>query len=118
MSPHASSILATSSCSGAVSLRMDPSSPSPSRVDMMAMPWSPTVPDTSTASPGRARSAEIRTPAGTMPRPLVLMKTLSPEPFPTTFVSPTTIVTPASAAASRMEETTRRRSLTASPPRG
>jgi len=54
-------------------------------------------------------------PAGTAPIPLVLTKSLSPDPLPTTFVSPVTMVTSAARAASRIERTIRRRSSMGSP---
>ena len=37
------------------------------------MPWSPMVPETMTASPGRALPPQMSTPAGTTPMPAVLM---------------------------------------------
>ena len=45
----------------------------PSRWLMMAMPWSPSVPDTRMASPGRQFAPLSATPAGTSPTPAVLM---------------------------------------------
>ena len=58
----AASMASTSRFSGAVSDRMAPSNSSPSRFDMTAMPWSPIVPLTRIASPGRALDAEMFTP--------------------------------------------------------
>ena len=55
-----------------------------------------------------AARAKSRRPAGTQPMPAVLMKMPSPLPRSTTLVSPVTIRTPASRAASAIEATTRR----------
>ena len=53
-------IASTSPLSGAVSDWISVWKVSPSRTDMIAMPWSPIVPLTSTASPGRAlRRADV-----------------------------------------------------------
>src|SRR3989338_4565124 len=101
------SIAATRVCSGAESLSMGQSNSKPSRRARTAMPCSPSEPLKRTRSPGRARSAESSTPAGTTPRPVVLMKSPSPLPFSTTLVSPVTISTPTAAAASCIERTTR-----------
>ncbi len=82
------------------------SNESPSRFDMMVMPWSPIVPLTSTRSPGRARSPlGTVMPWGTTPTPEVLMNTPSPLPRSTTLVSPVTIGTPAARAAFAIEST-------------
>ena len=70
----------------------------PSRCEMMQMPWSPRVPETSTLSPGLQLRPDRLTPAGTRPTPAVLMNTPSAWPRSTTFVSPVTMDTPASAA--------------------
>ncbi len=88
---------------------------SDSRSDITAMPWSPIVPETTMRSPGRARSPEISSPAGTTPTPVVVMKTPSPFPASTTLVSPVTIGTPASRAARAIESTIRCRSASGKP---
>ncbi len=54
-------------------------------------------------------------PGATRPMPLTLMKTPSPLPRSTTFVSPVTIGTPASSAAACIEATMRERSLSGRP---
>ena len=79
------------------------------RATVIAAPWSPRNPFTSTTSPGRSRSAEGEMPSGTQPTPAVLMNSLSALPLGTTLVSPVTICTPAAAAAWAMLSTTRRR---------
>ena len=45
----------------------------PSRWLMMAMPWSPSVPETKMTSPGWQFAPLSATPAGTSPTPAVLM---------------------------------------------
>ncbi len=112
---QASSIARTRPFKGAVSLSRTVSNSIPSRTDMMAMPWSPIVPDTKIWSPGAAALIESERPRGTMPTPVVVMKTPSPLPRSTTFVSPATKATPASAQACRIESTMRVRSATGSP---
>ena len=99
----------------AVSLSIVLSNSKFSRCDMIAMPWSPMVPLKRILSPGRARSAEIRTELSTMPNPVVVMKILSPLPRFTTFVSPVTSSTPASFVAALIDLTTRYRSSVANP---
>ena len=113
--PQASSMTRHSPCSGAQSLRNSVSKSSPSRTLITAMPWSPSVPDSTTASPGRADEIESLRPAGIRPIPVVVMNTWSPLPRSTTFVSPATRLTPASSHASRMDSTTRLRSSIARP---
>ena len=71
-SPSSSSA-AASSCTGAVSLSMSASSWRSPRAIITAMPWSPSVPETRTRSPGRTRSGPRSTPSGTTPTPAVLM---------------------------------------------
>ena len=115
MSGTASTMRATRSCRAAVSDWMLVSKPRLSRLDMMATPWSPSVPETRMASPGRARSPEMFTPAGTTPTPVVVMKTPSPLPCSTTFVSPVTMGTPASRAAWAIDSTMRFRSASGKP---
>jgi fused signal recognition particle receptor len=111
----AASIAATSVCSAAVSLSIVVSKLSDSRSDITAMPWSPSVPETSTTSPGRALAPPIWRPGGTTPTPVVLMKTPSPLPRSTTLVSPVTMGTPASRAAAAIESTMRLRSASGKP---
>ena len=86
-----------------------------SRSDMIATPWSPSEPETSTLSPGRARSPRTSTPSRTTPTPVVVMNTPSPLPCSTTLVSPVTTGTPASRDASAMDSTMRRRSASGNP---
>ncbi len=59
--------------------------------------------------------AEIATPAGMTPIPVVLINSLSAAPRWTTFVSPVTICTPAFLAAACILSATRRKVSTASP---
>ena len=99
----AATIAATSPCSAAVSDSMVVSNDRFSRSDMIATPWSPIVPLTRIASPGRARSPPMSTPSGTTPTPVVVMKTPSPLPCSTTLVSPVTIGTPASRDAAAID---------------
>jgi hypothetical protein len=75
---------------------------------MMAIPWRPRSPLTSTASPGTTRVGEISIPGGTRPTPAVLMKMPSPLPRSTTLVSPVMIRTPAACAATCIDATIRR----------
>ena len=56
MPGQASSMCDVRPFSGAVSLSSTVSNSIPSRTDMMAMPWSPIVPETTIWSPGRARA--------------------------------------------------------------
>jgi hypothetical protein len=108
-------ISATSPCRAALSERISVSKARFSRRERMAMPWSPMLPERRMAWPGRARWAEISTPSGTTPIPVVVMKTPSPLPFSTTLVSPVTTGTPASRAAAAMEATMRSRSARGKP---
>ncbi len=72
-SPVSSSSRSTRPFSGAVSeLRSDSMSSSP-RASMMVAPWSPIGPDTSTASPGRARPMPRSPGRSTRPTPVVVM---------------------------------------------
>src|SRR5579875_551538 len=105
----------TSPPRGAVSDTRSASRARSPRASMTAMPWSPSVPETSTLSPGRTSSAPSRRPAGRSPTPAVVTYTPSAEPLPTTLVSPVTTVTPAAAAAPAMSAATERRSSTAKP---
>ena len=108
-------IAATRPCKAAVSDRKSVPKASDSRSDITAMPWSPMVPETMMRSPGRARSPEICRPCATTPTPVVVMKTPSPLPASTTLVSPVTMGTPASRAASAIESTMRFRSASGKP---
>src|SRR5215471_863076 len=111
----ASSSVPTSSCSAAESLRTSVSNFNPSRSARMAMPWSPTIPLTIIASPGRAWLADSEIPSRTNPIPVVLMYSPSALPFSTTFVSPVTICTPALSAAACIDATTRRNTSNGKP---
>ena len=95
---------------GAQSLSSSVEKCSPSRLLMMAIPWSPIDPDRITLSPGAMFAPEIFTPDGIFPIPAVLMYSLSTLPRLTTLVSPVTICTPASRAVSRIEDKMRLRS--------
>src|SRR5664280_2625974 len=106
---------ATRPLRAAVSLASVVSKRRPSRSDMIAIPCTAISPLTRTTSPGRARFGEITMPGATRPTPLTLMKTPSPFPRSTTFVSPVTIGTPAPAAAACIEATMRERSLRGRP---
>ena len=71
---HTSSMAWVSSASDALSLRSSVSNEMPSRTDMIAMPWSPIMPDTSTRSPGRAfRRTRAFALGGSRPMPVVVM---------------------------------------------
>ena len=85
----------TGSTSGAQSLSMADSKPSPSRVAITAMPWRPMSPLTITASPGRTLCGSIGARARIRPTPAVLMNSPSALPRSTTLVSPVTMRTPA-----------------------
>ena len=114
-SPPASSSPAVSSCSGAVSETRSASMSSSPRASMIVMPWSPSGPETMTASPGRAAPALSVTGLSRTPTPAVVMKHPSALPRGTTLVSPVTIWTPAAAAARAIESAIRRRSATPKP---
>ena len=88
--------------SGAASDSTGVEKASPSRWLMMAMPWSPSVPDTKTLSPGWQAAPERFTPGATSPTPAVLMYTPSAPPRSTTLVSPVMMATPASRAVAAM----------------
>ena len=92
---------------GAQSLSIVVPNFSPSRQLVTAMPCTPMSPLTSATSPTRARAGEMSTPSGMTPMPAVLMKTPSPLPLSTTFVSPVTSCTPATSAALPMAIATR-----------
>ena len=111
----ASSTAAIRWFNGAASLSTSAWKFSPSRQLMMVMPWSPSVPVTSTASPGWQSWPPSFTPGASTPTPLVLMKMPSPCPRFTTLVSPVTTRTPASSAASRTDAHMRRRSSIGKP---
>ena len=99
----AASSAAISPCSGAQSLSIGVSSAMSPRAHRIAAPWSPSRPLTSTASPGRARSAPRSTPSRITPMPVVVRKSLSQAPLCTTLVSPVTMATPASRAVAAIE---------------
>ena len=82
---------------------------------MMVMPWSARVPETSTASPGRARLPEISQRCETMPMPAVLMNSRSALPCGTTLVSPVTTATPAASEQRPTEAITRSSSASGNP---
>ncbi len=92
---------------GATSDSSSTPSSSPSRRDITAMPWSPSVPFTSTLSPGRIWSTPSVRPSGTKPMPAVFTNSPSPLPRCSTFVSPATMAMPASSAVAFIERTTR-----------
>ena len=86
----------------------------PLRASMMAVPWSPTMPETMTASPS-LRFFGLRPGYFTKPIPAVLIYILSPLPRSTTFVSPVTTCTPALSAVHLMDSTIFSKSSTGSP---
>ena len=85
-----------------MSLVISLSKAKPSRTAMMAMPWRPSGPLTTTASPGRAFAGSGAKPSWRVPTPVVFTNMPSAFPRSTTFVSPVTRRTPALAAASAM----------------
>ena len=85
------------------------------RASMTAIPWSASVPDTSTTSPGSTRAASSTRPSGTIPMPAVVTYTPSAAPWPTTLVSPVTMATPAAEAARAMSSTSSRSSAIGKP---
>ena len=85
------------------------------RASITAMPWSASVPDMITRSPGRTRPGPSWRPSGMIPTPAVVMYRPSAAPPLTTLVSPVTIRTPARRAASAMSSTTSRRTSMAKP---
>src|SRR5258708_2765532 len=74
MSGVAARIASTRLFRGAVSLAICVSNSSPSRTDMIAIPWTAICPLTIILSPARARPGWIFTPSGTIPIPEVLIK--------------------------------------------
>ena len=95
---------AVTSCMGATSEVSSVWKARPSRFDMRAMPWSPTVPVTITLSPGRAWLSSTLGPLRT-PTPVVLMIMPSRLPLGMTLKSPAIMATPASLAAAFMDST-------------
>jgi len=89
--------------------------PSSPRASMMVIPWSPTGPETITASPGCAVETDRCTGRSSTPIPAVFTKQASALPRCTTLVSPVTICTPARSAAAAIAATMRRRSETGKP---
>ncbi len=82
---------------------------------MIATPWSPIVPETSTLSPGRTCSGASGTSCSRTPTPVVTTYIESHFPRSTTLVSPVTTGTPAARAASAMAVTSARRTSAGSP---
>ncbi|MNI72496.1 hypothetical protein D3C73_1284430 [compost metagenome] len=72
----------------------------------MVAPWSPSVPLTSSTSPGLRVCAPQWILAGIAPIPAVLINSLSAAPRCTTLVSPVTMAMPASRAVAAMLLTT------------
>src|SRR5215213_1885196 len=81
-----------------------PSSNSP-RASMIAVPWSPTRPESRIRSPGRRPAGESRARSSTTPMPVVQTYMPSAWPRSTTFVSPDTTRTPAASAAAAIAAT-------------
>jgi hypothetical protein len=75
---------------------------------MIAVPWSPIVPDTRMRSPGRRLAGESCARRSIAPTPAVHKYIWSACPRSTTFVSPATTSTPAAAAAVAMASTSAR----------
>jgi hypothetical protein len=98
----------TSSWSGALSETMAVPNSIDARCDNTATPCSPMLPDSSTTSPARAFAPPISRARGATPTPVVVMKTPSPLPRSTTFVSPVTTGTPQRREAPAIECTTLR----------
>ena len=82
---------------------------------MIAVPWSPTRPDTSTRSPGLRPAGESAARSSSLPTPVVHTYIWSAWPRSTTLVSPATISTPAASAAAAMASTSARRSSAGRP---
>ena len=110
-----SSMASTKALSGAESETMGASKVNPSRWESIAMPCSPTLPDSRILSPGRARFPERSSPSRATPTPVVVMKTPSPFPFSITLVSPVTMRTPDCVAARAIDSTIRCRSANGRP---
>ena len=72
---------------------------------MIAVPCSPTVPDSRIRSPGSIASVAIRARGSRRPTPVVQTYILSAAPRSTTFVSPATICTSAASAARAIAST-------------
>src|SRR5258706_1902128 len=115
MSPPVSSMLRTSSWSGAESLTIGDSTSRSARAAMIVVPCSAMAPLRITRSPGRAPAAVISWWCATRPTPLVVMKHPSALPRSTTLVSPVTSRTPAVFAAALIDSTIRPRSASGKP---
>src|ERR1041385_2321739 len=109
----AASAASTRRLSGATSESSSTPNSSSWRFAMSAMPWSPMVPVSRIASPGSSpASGTMRSASAT---PVVVMMIPSSSPRPITFVSPVTMVVPASAHAWRIESWIRSRSARRNP---
>src|SRR3954467_896478 len=113
--PADSSRASTTGHSDRVSDAIGASSSNSPRASMMAVPWSPTGPDSSIRSPGARPAGERLARPSSRPRPAVQMYMSSAWPRSTTFVSPATTSTPASRAAAARASTSPRRTSAGRP---
>src|SRR3954452_1221144 len=106
--PPAPSRASTTGHRGRVSDSMGASSSNSPRASRMAVPWSPTGPDSRIRSPGARPAGERSARLSRRPRPAVQMYISSAWPRSTTFVSPATTSTSAACAAAAIASTSPR----------
>src|SRR4051794_12382212 len=103
--PAASSSASTAGHSDRVSDSTGAASSNSPRASMIAVPWAPISPETSSRSPGCSASGASRARESRRPTPVVHTYMPSAWPRSTTFVSPVTIRTPAASAAAAIAAT-------------
>ena len=113
--PAASSSASTAGHSERVSDSIGASRSNSPRASMIAVPWSPTEPDTRTRSPGRSAAGDRVARGSMLPTPVVHTYIESACPRSTTLVSPATTSTPAASAAAAIASTSARSSSAGSP---
>ncbi len=113
--PAASSSASTAGHSEHVSDSTAASSSNSPRASMIAVPWSPIVPDTMMRSPGRRPAGDSDARSSTAPTPAVQRYIWSAWPRSTTLVSPATTCTPAASAARAIASTSPRSTSDGSP---
>src|SRR4051794_16658651 len=113
--PAAPSRASTTGHSGRVSDSMGASSSNSPRASRIAVPWSPTGPDSRIRSPGARPAGDRSARPSRRPRPAVQMYISSAWPRSTTFVSPATTSTSAARAAAAIASTSPRRTSASRP---